>query len=188
MRQRLSWRLRWLKNEVENFLWNGSKNRHFSIWPCYFVRVFFCRELWKNFPKNPRKKCWSQSCEISNWNILQDFKRIFDNFFLPEIFQWHLKTPKDDRSVLLRVIVFRQRTVCYDVRHTWTRALPSVFVRRSIDVIILVFLGMASVWIQLQLLDQKNISVLAMEWLISRIWNQRRRLNRVLLLNYRRIC
>ena len=71
-------------------------------------------------------------------------------------------TPKDDRSVLLRVIVFRQRTVCYDVRHACTRALPSVFVRRSIDVI-LVFLGMASVWIQLQLLDQKNISVLAME-------------------------
>lgn len=145
---------------------------------------FFCRELWKNFPKNPRKKCWSQSCEISNWNILQDFKRIFDNFFLPEIFQWHLKTPKDDRSVLLRVIVFRQGTVCYDVRHTWTRALPSVFVRRSIDVIILVFLSMASVWIQLQLLDQKNISVLAMEWLISRTWTQRRRLNRVLLLNF----
>lgn len=146
--------------------------------------VFVCRELWKNFPKNPRKKCWSQSCEISNWNILQDFKRIFDNFFLPEIFQWHLKTPKDDRSVLLRVIVFRQGTVCYDVRHTWTRALPSVFVRRSIDVIILVFLSMASVWIQLQLLDQKNISVLAMEWLISRTWTQRRRLNRVLLLNF----
>lgn len=145
--------------------------------------VFVCRELWKNFPKKPEKKCWSQSCEISNWNILQDFKRIFDNFFLSEIFQWHLKTPKDDRSVLLRVIVFRQRTVCYDVRNTWTRALPSVFVRRSIDVI-LVFLGMASVWIQLQLLDQKNISVLAMEWLISRIWNQRRRLNRVLLLNF----
>lgn len=146
--------------------------------------VFFCRELSKNFPKNPRKKCWSQSCEISNWNILQDFKRIFDNFFLPEIFQWHLKTLKDDRSVLLRVIVFRQRTVCYDVRHTWTWALPSVFVRRSIDVIILVFLSMASVWIQLPLLDQKNISVLAMEWLISRTWTQRRRLNRVLLLNF----
>lgn len=118
---------------------------------------------------------------------MKHFTRHFDNFFLSEIFQWHLKTPKDDRSVLLRVIVFRQRTVCYDVRNTWTRALPSVFVRRSIDVI-LVFLGMASVWIQLQLLDQKNISVLAMEWLISRIWNQRRKLNRVLLLNYRRIC
>ena len=29
---------------------------------------------------------------------MKHFTRHFDNFFLSEIFQWHLKTPKDDRS------------------------------------------------------------------------------------------
>lgn len=137
--------------------------------------VFVCRELWKNFPKKPEKKCWSQSFEISNWNILQD---ILITFFFQRSFSdtWkRLKMIVAAKNCLLR---------CTSYLNSGT---PSVFVRRSIDVI-LVFLGMASVWIQLQLLDQKNISVLAMEWLISRIWNQRRRLNRVLLLNYRRIC
>lgn len=45
--------------------------------------VFVCRELWKNFPKKPEKKCWSQSFEISNWNILQD---ILITFFFQRSF------------------------------------------------------------------------------------------------------
>ena len=45
--------------------------------------VFVCRELWKNFPKKPEKKCWSQSYEISNWNILQD---ILITFFFQRSF------------------------------------------------------------------------------------------------------
>lgn len=55
----------------------------------------FAANYEKTFQKKPEKKCWSQSFEISNWNILHAH---FDNFFLSEIFQWHLKTPKDDRS------------------------------------------------------------------------------------------
>lgn len=64
--------------------------------------VFVCRELWKNFPKKPEKKCWSQSFEISNWNILQD---ILITFFFQRSFSdtWkRLKMIVAAKNCLLR--------------------------------------------------------------------------------------